>query len=298
MRSLMLAPLALLLAAGSLAAQERGRDDSTFVWSGAMAPGTTLSLRNIAGEIEVREASGATAEVRAEKRWNGRANPRDIAFDVRVEGKTTSICTVWRGDSPCDGNDRHNYNSDDDERVSVRFTVTLPKGVALLARTGNGAVSVEKASAAVEASSGNGRVRVSDVAGDVVARSGNGDVAVDRVTGQVSARSGNGDVRVSTASGPVNASSGNGTIRVRMDALKGDGDMEFRTGNGSVILELPKDFAGEIDASQGGGAVRSDFPITLSGPVNLRHLRGTIAGGGRRVRLSSGNGGIELRKID
>ena len=96
--------------------------------------------------------------------------------------------------------------------------------------------------------------------------------------------------------GPVNASSGNGDIRVRMDRLAGSEDMEFSSGNGRIELELPSDFSAELEANSGNGRVTTDFPITISGRLTPSRLRGTIGNGGRRLRLSTGNGSVEIRK--
>jgi DUF4097 and DUF4098 domain-containing protein YvlB len=73
--------------------------------------------------------------------------------------------------------------------------------------------------------------------------------------------------------------------------------MEFRTGNGEVRVEVPEGFTAVIDASMGHGRFSSDFPITLEGRFSPQRLRGTIGSGGRRVRLSSGNGDIEIVKV-
>ena len=70
------------------------------------------------------------------------------------------------------------------------------------------------------------------------------------------------------------------------------------TGNGSVTVALPRDFEGEVEARSGHGEVHSDFPITITGPIRSGHLRGVIGRGGPRIRMSTGNGRLELRRID
>ena len=88
-----------------------------------------------------------------------------------------------------------------------------------------------------------------------------------------------------------------GDIIVTMGELVNDEDMEFNTGNGRIQVTMPASFTGTIDASTGNGSIVSDFPITLTGRISRTRLRGTIGqGGGRRIRMTSGNGQIELRK--
>jgi DUF4097 and DUF4098 domain-containing protein YvlB len=94
----------------------------------------------------------------------------------------------------------------------------------------------------------------------------------------------------------VTATSGNGDLTVDMDTLSGDDNMEFSTGNGRIRVTLPANFAGEIDASSGNGSVETDFAIQVTGRISRTRLRGTIGQGGRRVRLTTGNGQIELRR--
>jgi len=117
---------------------------------------------------------------------------------------------------------------------------------------------------------------------------------VEGARGPVDAHSGNGDVQITTSTGPVSATSGNGDVVVSMTTLGDRESMTFTTGNGRVRISVPSNFAAEIDASTGNGEVVSDFPITVTGRLSKSHIRGTIGSGGPRIRLSSGNGTIEL----
>jgi DUF4097 and DUF4098 domain-containing protein YvlB len=177
------------------------------------------------------------------------------------------------------------------------FTVALPRGVRLLASTGNGEVDVRNAGADVRASSGNGEVNVSGARGRVYANSGNGDVSVDRADGEVEANSGNGAIRVTTARGPVSAHTGNGGIDVSMSSLAGSGDMEFSTGNGSITVGFPASLSATIEANGSFRNFETDFPIHMGRGWSGNYVRGTIGSGARRIRLNTGNGRIALRKI-
>lgn len=289
------ASLALLAPTGARAQQVSGRGDSAFQWTGRIPAGARLVVYAAQGKVDVLAASGETAEVRAVKR--GRGDYDDVAFKLVREGDDVIVCVVRDDDDECDsdGVRREGRRRNRDE-PATDFTVRLPRGVHVSANSGNGQVTVTGATADVDAHSGNGEIRVGRGAREVEATSGNGAVEVEEANGPVMARSGNGDVRVATAAGPVTATSGNGGIIVRMTTVPEGGDMEFRTGNGEVRLEVPESFRAQIDVSMGHGRFSSDFPITLEGRFSPQRLRGTIGGGGRRVRLSSGNGDIEIRK--
>jgi DUF4097 and DUF4098 domain-containing protein YvlB len=164
------------------------------------------------------------------------------------------------------------------DRTNVDVRVTVPAG------------------SEVHASSGMGDVAVSGVREPVFAASGNGDVTVDGAASEVAASSGNGSVRVSTTGGPVDASSGNGDIDVEMGTVPPDARMSFSSGNGDIVVTLPASFGGEIDASFGNGGLQSDFPLTLSGGFSRNRVRGVIGTADARIRASSGNGDLVLRR--
>ncbi len=284
--------LAALLPA-ALAAQERTTAD-LFTWSGRLAAGSTLGIRHYNGAIDVRESTTDRVEVRAERR-NSRSG--ELSFQVQNDANGVTICGVFRGRNACDSGRRGGWDWDEGP-PSSRLTVLLPKGVRLAANTGNGDVTVEKASNDVEIRSGNGDVRVTLTAGEVDVTTGNGELEIDGATGPVRATTGNGRVYVLTSSGPVTVRTGNGEIDVRMKTLTGSSDMQFITGNGAVTVALPSTFNGEIDASTGHGEFQSDFEIKIIGRLNPRHIRGTIGQGGRTLKMVSGNGRLELRKAN
>jgi DUF4097 and DUF4098 domain-containing protein YvlB len=253
------------------------------------------------GDIVVTEGSGTQVELRAEKILrNGRVT--DIAFELRRTGDGVTICAIYDENDECSdsgvrSNRRGGWNwSRNNRPPSLNVTIRVPAGVRLRVHSGNGDVGVTGAHAELIARSGNGRVRVAGTQGEVEAASGNGAVSVENVRGPVTASSGNGDVTVSTVLGPVSANSGNGDLRVRMTELRADADMSFTTGNGRIEVTVPNGFNADIDASTGNGGIRTDFPIQVSGRISKTRLRGTIGQGGRRLRLVTGNGEIEIRR--
>ena len=279
----------------ALAGAQQSSADDLFTWSGRIASGGSLSIRHFNGPIQVRETTGDRVEFRAERR-SRRGDA--MSFEVENTSDGVRLCGVWDGRSACDTGRNRGWNWDrNDGPPSTLLTVSLPKGVRLYANTGNGDVTVDKASNDVEVRSGNGDVRILMTAGRVDVSTGNGELEIDGATGPVTASTGNGRVYVLTSSGPVTARTGNGEIDVRMRALTGTGDMTFSTGNGAVRVALPSTFAGEIDASTGHGDFNSDFEIRVMGRLNPRHIRGMIGEGGtRRIRMSTGNGRLELRR--
>lgn len=283
--------VALAIALPSLAIAQ-GRD-SDFNWSERISSGAWLRIHTPHGDVRVVEGSGDRAEVIGRKRGDDAAELRVTA--VR-SGDDVTVCAVWEG-GQCDAEGihttRHSWRGGD---ATVDFEVRLPRGVNLRAASGNGDITVNGAHGEVQATSGNGEITVASTGGPVRASSGNGDIDVSQAGGEVVARSGNGDVRVTTRRGPVSAYSGNGSIDARMASVAGTEDMTFRTGNGSITIQLPASFEGEIDARLPNGQLESDFPLRVEGRLDPRRLRATIGKGGPRVTIVSGSGGASIRK--
>lgn len=251
--------LALAVPAAGLQGQRTERE--AFTWAGPIPAGRWIRVRNLNGEMTVRAAPGDKVEVTATKRWR-RSDPQTVRFEVRKYGagdENVVICALWGNNSSCDdsGYDSHNVHDND---VSVEFHVLVPKGV---------------------------KVGVSTV---------NGTVSVDGATAEVEANTVNGDVEAATTGGPMNASTVNGSVRARMGRFESAQDLSFSTVNGTVVAEFTGDIDADIDLSTVNGRFQTDYPVTVSGRLDPRHLRARIGNGGRKLRMSTVNGDVELRR--
>jgi hypothetical protein len=252
------AVLSLAAAPGTAHAQD-GRD---FSWEGNIPSGRWLYVRNLNGAIRVDRATGTTAQVTAEKRVR-RGSGDDVRIEVRkLANNDVLICAIWFENTTCDEDGyrtRGNNSWNRRNEVSVEFTVRLPDGVKLVSSSVNGAIRIDGATSEIEASTVNGAISAS------------------------------------TSGGPVRASTVNGGIDVRMGEM-GSADLDFETVNGSIELELPSAIDVELDMRTVNGRVSSDFPLTLSGRINPRHIRATIGKGGQRLKVSTVNGSVDIRK--
>ncbi|MHB1097014.1 MAG: DUF4097 family beta strand repeat-containing protein [Gemmatimonadaceae bacterium] len=264
MRTLHLIAAGAVLAVCAPSANAQERDDS-FKWTGGIEAGRTVYVRNLNGSINVESASGATAEVRAEKEWR-RGDPKDVKITAaKTANGDILVCAIWEGrNTRCDedgysaqGGDRFWRDRND---VSVKFTILLPKGVKLDASTVNGGLGIAGATAAVKA------------------------------------RTVNGGIDAASTSGPVSAKTVNGGIRVRAGSI-GTGPVEYETVNGSISLDLPEGLNANIEMRTVNGSITSeDFPITVQGRIDRRRLEGKIGKGGPEMSVSTVNGSIRLRK--
>jgi DUF4097 and DUF4098 domain-containing protein YvlB len=252
--------LVLALAPAALGAQDR-QSERAFTLNERVPAGQWLRVRNVSGEVRVRPSTSDRVEIVATKTWR-RGDPKRVRIETKKSADgSILVCAFWTENATCDedGYRSHNEGRWDRNDVAVDFEVRLPKSV------------------------------------NVGAWSVNGEVSVDGATGEVEAGSVNGGVDATSSGGPVQASSVNGTVHARMGRV-GSEDLDFSSVNGNVIAEFGEDIDAQVELSTVNGRFQTDWPVTITGRVDPRHLRATIGKGGRRIRLSTVNGNVELRK--
>lgn len=242
-----------------------------FSWSDELAPGTTLHLRTMTGDVTVRGTAEPHAHVQGMKRWR-RGRARDVNFVMARSGDDVYLCAIWTRRGGRCGHQRwgprphrllamfslFRRRSD----MSASFEVMLPPGVR------------------VDASTVNGKVVVTEASGDVKAETVNG------------------DIRASTMGGALALTTVNGSIRARAVSLVKDAAVKLETVNGSIRAELPEPLDADLQLSTVNGQITTDYPVELTGKASARDIRGTVGGGGRRVELKTVNGSVELKRTD
>lgn len=260
---------ALTLVTSATAQSRNSRDEArisnSFNWSGSISNGNSIIIKNINGPVRVERSSTNRVEVSAEKRWR-RGDPDEVRIEQpRTNTGDVVICALWTPDSTCDAQGIHtprnrsnnNRNSND---VSVHFVVRVPDGV---------------------------RVNVETV---------NGGLEFNNVGNQVDAVTVNGSIEAHSSGGPVRAKTVNGSIIVEMGNVARLDDLEYETVNGSVTLELPSNFGAQLELSTVNGRVSTDFPVTVVGTLSSRKLRGSVGNGSTRLRATTVNGSVTLRR--
>jgi hypothetical protein len=240
---------------------QRQTEQNAFTWAGRIPAGRWIRVRNLSGEVSVTSSNTDRVEVTATKQWR-RSDPESVRFEVRKYGPSEEdvvICAIWNDQSQCDENgyESHNVRNND---VSVQFRVMVPRGVKVGVSSVNGAVSVEGATSEVDASTVNG------------------------------------EVEATSSGGPVNAQTVNGSVTARMGHFDSDEDLNFSTVNGTVLAEFTGDLDADIELSTVNGRFQTDYPVTINGRLDPRHLRARLGRGGRRIRLKTVNGNVELRR--
>ena len=128
-------------------------------------------------------------------------------------------------------------------------------------------------------------------------------------------RTGDGNIEAESLGGSLEATTGDGHMRVRgrLDSLtlhSGDGGIDaellpgskiasswrVESGDGSVTVRLPRDFAADLDLHTGDGSISVDFPLTTTAGGRSDHdLRARLNAGGGPFHIRTGDGSIRLR---
>lgn len=75
------------------------------------------------------------------------------------------------------------------------------------------------------------------------------------------------------------------------------GEWSIRSSDGSIHIELPADFHADLEARNGDGQIKCDYPVTISGSVDKHRLSGKINGGGNILKVQRGDGSISIIKF-
>ncbi|MGH7672909.1 MAG: hypothetical protein ACREMC_08415, partial [Gemmatimonadales bacterium] len=88
MRHSLIVTTLLLAAAGSAAAQE------DFRWHGRLAPGKTIEVKGVNGDVRAVAATGPEVDVTAAKRAR-RSDPDEVKIEVVEHEGGVTICAVY-----------------------------------------------------------------------------------------------------------------------------------------------------------------------------------------------------------
>lgn len=125
----------------------------------------------------------------------------------------------------------------------------------------------------------------------------NGGVSVDGVTGRMDLRAVNGSVTVTNAGGDVRAETTNGSVRASLSGTTWTGNyLDLETTNGSVTLDIPRNFNAQLETGTVNGGLHIDFPVTVQGRIRDR-LSTRLGAGGPRVTARTTNGTVRIREV-
>jgi TonB family protein len=180
--------------------------------------------------------------------------------------------------------------------------------------TDGGNITVGQAGSLVTVRTGGGQIDFGEVRGSVRAQTGGGGIRIMYVSGPLEVESSAGSICLTRVAGTVRAATAGGTIRawINPDAPSSGGAVhlagasQLTSGNGDIVVFLPRNLAADIDATvESGGEHRIDAdpglalavqtPAHGAGPVRAL---GRLNGGGAPLKLRTNSGTIRLQFLD
>jgi DUF4097 and DUF4098 domain-containing protein YvlB len=266
-----------------------------------------VSIQNIAGEITVTGGSGDEMSIEAVKRTRGDRGEL-AAVQIIVDDRAGRVDVRTQ-------HDRFGRNNND--RVSVDYTISVPGGVAVDVKSISGNVKVSNVQGAVRAESVSGNVTTAGTPRLEMAKSVSGDVVLTDAgaDADLSAGSVSGNIRANGLKvRALDAGSVSGDViltnvtceRLGIKSVSGNleysgtlarnGRYDINTHSGSVRLALTGSTGFELTANTFSGSIRSEFPLTIGGDRDRDRDSGSRRRGAsdRSIRATFGDGSAAL----
>jgi DUF4097 and DUF4098 domain-containing protein YvlB len=172
----------------------------------------------------------------------------------------------------------------------------------------------------VEVKTSGGQINADNVKGGLIANTSGGDIEVMSHSGNCKLSTSGGDVLVDGADGYIEVNTSGGDVEAEIIKFSPNLDQHITlsSSGGDLILTLPANFQGTVDARieiMGGNLdeydIYSDFPLKVSKESSSASGRpkfldwsiegaitgtGNINGGGNKITLQTSNGDISIKK--
>jgi hypothetical protein len=230
----------------------QARDEWTRSYK--VAPGARLEIINVNGKITADASDGDSIEIKAERTAKATTDEaaRDILSKIEMREEAGDARVRIEVRPPRMRGSGH----------EIKWTIKVPKGVAVDLRTTNGGVVM------------NG------LRGDVRARSTNGGIKGYGI-----------------AATNVDASVTNGGVEIELANAPSSGSIELESVNGGVSLRLPSESKADVTARCVNGGISVDgLALEIIGEQTRRKVEGKLNGGGARVNLETTNGGVRISR--
>jgi TonB family protein len=182
--------------------------------------------------------------------------------------------------------------------------------------TEGGNITVGRAAKLVTVKTGGGQIDFGEVHGSVRAQTGGGGIRVLYVAGPMDVESSGGSICLTRVSGSVRAATDSGTITAWINPVNSEkqqekavrlpGASQLTSGDGDIVVFLPRNLAANIEAIvENGGARRIEADPALALQVaRVSQSSGAVKawtslnGGGAVLRLKTAGGRIKLQYSD
>lgn len=263
----------------------------------------SLEVQTSGGSISVIGSNKKEVEVEMYVRKRGSyKKPEDVKLDdysIEISQDGNEVKAIAKHKSNKGWNWGNGY--------SISFVVYTPQetrtrlntsGGSLVAKnltgsqelnTSGGSIMTEGIQGEMNLRTSGGSISMSDSRGNVEARTSGGTIKVDAVLGDLDVRTSGGSISLKGIEGNVDARTSGGSILA--EVLAPADHIELRTSGGSISLKVPRNIGYDINLD--GNRVHAELE-NFSGKKEKDEIRGTMNGGGTRIKAKTGGGSVRL----
>lgn len=263
-------------------------EEKTFAVSGP----AEVSIKTWDGSIEVRGWDKNEVRIEVEKRGPDQAAVDRIQVKASQSGNAVTV-EIAKPSGLSAGGMRSS--------PSASLVVSVPVKTTLVARSGDGSIKIRRITGKIDLDTDDGSLRLDEISGELVARTGDGSIRCSDIDGRVTLKTGDGSVELIGKPTALSILTNDGSIElVARDGSRADEAWEITTGDGSIQLTLPRDFAANLDAHTGDGRIRVDnldgksVDSAKDEDSHRSTVRGKIGAGGKLLKLHTGDGRITV----
>jgi hypothetical protein len=167
---------------------------------------------------------------------------------------------------------------------------------------GAGAITIQDvAGSQVYAESSTGAIRLAGVSGEQLYVSKSGPITGGKLRGRIEFHTQQAPVEIEDSRGFLSGRTETGNIIARMKDWVFTDRALIESVQGSIVLDLPQQFSGDVDVWSLSGKANIDFPLTPEGvsrasvgPEPTNHLLGRVGSGGGLLKIFSERGDIRV----
>jgi DUF4097 and DUF4098 domain-containing protein YvlB len=221
----------------------------------ALAADGRIELGNVNGDVHISAWDRNEVKVDAIKSARSKERLDEAKIEIHSEANHLSINTKYP-----EGDHKFWHDNGGSNPASVEYTLTVPR-----------------------------QARLEKI--DLV----NGGLDIQNVAGEVHASCVNGRIEARNLQGRTELNTVNGSLDAQIEQMPSS-TLAFKSVNGGVRVTLPSDAKADVKASTISGGISNDFGLSVSRHQYVgQSLHGELGGGGTQVKVSTVNGGIEIR---
>lgn len=262
-----------------------------------------LALDTFDGSIELHSWDRNEIEVEIEKRAMEQPLLDEIKIDSQQQGDKVTVKITGPSRT-----ERHGMTIGMHISPTARLRVVVPRNANVAATSGDGSIRAEAIEGKLVLNTSDGSVTGTRLGGEIQIRSGGGSIRLEQTSGKLDLETTDGSIGMKVKPTVLHARTGDGSIRasIEPDTIMAD-NWDLTTSDGSVVVTLPGVFNAELDAETSDGAVRANHPLIAdrerarddegeSRRERRRALRSTLGGGGKTIKIRTGDGTIRIER--